>query len=187
MKNILKSFSIIVAIAAVAGGITYAIFSDTDTITGNTVGTATVELDAKGEAASGIVSKPIVATNLVPGEYTDDFRGALHNQSTVDVKLYMYLDNVVGDACDKINLTMTTGHAGGDEYARTILNNVALSSIDTPAERVEITGVPPFETAGPNITQVVRERAQLDPSADNTYQNKTCTWDEVFVAESIAP
>ena len=185
MKNIAKSLVIVVAVAAVASVATWAVFSFTDSITGNTVGTATVLLDAKGEAATGIVSKPIVASNLVPGQYTDYFRGALWNKSTVAVKLYMYLDNVTGAACDKINLTMTTGHAGGDEYARTILSDVPLANVTGAGYRVEITGVPPFATCGAGITQVVREKAQLDASAGNSYQNKTCTWDEVFVAESL--
>jgi hypothetical protein len=99
--------------------------------------------------------------------------------------MYMHVDNVTGAACDKINLQVTTGHAGSDagERARDV-HNAALLNIQGAGNRVEVTGIPPFATIGPNWTQVIQQRAQLDTSADDTYQNKTCTWDEVFVAET---
>lgn len=73
---------------------TYSFFSATDSIDGNTISTATVEIDAKGEAGQGVMAKPIATSNLVPGQYTEWARGAVWNKSTVPVRLYMYADNL---------------------------------------------------------------------------------------------
>ncbi|MFZ1735983.1 MAG: hypothetical protein IPJ67_02135 [Candidatus Moraniibacteriota bacterium] len=186
MKNIMKSLVIILAAVSVSGGATYSFFSATDSIDGNTISTATVEIDAKGEAGQGVMAKPIATSNLVPGQYTEWARGAVWNKSTVPVRLYMYADNLQGSACPLTNLTMTTGYAGGNERERTVYEG-KLTDIAGSVERVELTGNPPFATVPANWTQVVQQRAQLDDEADNGAQNQECTWDEIFVAESVAP
>jgi predicted ribosomally synthesized peptide with SipW-like signal peptide len=186
MKTIIKSLVLITAVAAVASVATWAVFSATDNIPNNTVGTATVSIDAKGEANSSTASKPINVSNLVPGQFTAWYRGGVVNNSTVPIKLYMYVDGLtVGGACDKINLQVTTGFAGSDagERARNVYNG-ALTGLVGAGNRVEVTGNPPFTAVPATWTQVIQQKAQLDSSADNTYQAKTCTWNEVFVGES---
>lgn len=186
MKSVMKSLVIILAAVSVSGGATYSFFSATDSIEGNTISTATVEIDAKGEAGQGVMAKPIATSNLVPGQYTDWARGAIWNKSTVPVRLYMYTDNLQGAACALTNLVVTTGNAGGNERERTVYEG-KLMDVAGSAERVELTGSVPFATVPDNWTQVVQQRAQLDESADNGSQNQECTWDEIFVAESVAP
>lgn len=188
MGNIIKSFVIILAAASVSGGATYSFFSASDTVSGNTISTAEIKLDAKGESSETTLAKPISAENLVPGQYTPWARGAIHNQSLVPVRFYLYIDNLDGAVCPLTNLTITTGHAGSDtsERARTIFQGSILE-IAGSANRIELTGTPPFQTVGANITQVIQQRAQLDESADNGSQDQECIWDEVFIAESVAP
>lgn len=186
MKKILVSVSIIAAIAAIVSGATYAYFTAQDTITGNTISTATVKIKASGEANSVTLPKPIQGTNLVPGQWTAWYRGAIFNQSSVPLKLYMYVDNLTGSACDKTVLQMTTGHAGGNEQERTIYNNW-LQNIAGVANKIEITGNPPFATVPAGWSQVVQQKAQLHDTADNAYVGTDCTWDEVFVGETVAP
>jgi hypothetical protein len=186
MTNIIKSLIIVIAVAAIAGGATYAgVFSAQDNIPGNTVSTATVVFDAHNFSGNKPIGTIPVVGGLVPGQFTSDGRAELYNKSEVPVKIYMYVTGLNGDACGKTNLEVKTGFAGGNETERTVLYN-ALTNIDSPAERVEVTGNPPFVTAGPNITQVIHQRAQLDSSADDSYQGKTCKWDEIFVAETVA-
>lgn len=186
MGNIMKSLVIIVAAVSVAGGATYSFFSATDSIDGNTISTATVEIDAKGESGQGVMAKPIATNNLVPGQWTDWARGAIWNKSTVPVRLYMYVDDLQGAACPLTNLKVTTGFAGGDERARIVYEG-KLNDLAGSMKRVEVTGNPPFATIPSTWTQVVQQKAQLDNAADNGAQNQSCTWNEVFVAESVAP
>ncbi len=186
MGSIVKSLAILLAAIAVTGGATYSFFSATDSIGGNTISTATVKIDAKGESGQGVMAKPVSTANLVPGEWSDWARGAVFNQSTVPVRLYMYVDNLQGAVCPLTNLTMTTGYAGGNERERMVYD-AKLIDLAGSAKRVEVTGNPPFPEVPAGWTQVVQQRAQLDGSADNNAQNQSCTWDEVFVAESVTP
>lgn len=188
MRNIVQSLVIIFAVLAVTGGATYSFFSASDSVTGNTISTATLSFDVEGQSSTGAIAKPIVATDLFPGAFTSWARAALINNSVMPVKLYMYVDNLDGSACPLINLVVTTGVSGDDttERARTVYSG-NIFDIAGDAERVEVTGTPPGVTLAGNSTQHVQQRAQLDPSAGNGTQNQGCTWDEFFVAESVAP
>jgi len=188
MKKIITSLIIILALGVAVTAATQAVFSDTGTIAGNTVSTATVDIDAMGESRGGIVEKPIVATGLVPGEYTDWARGVVFNKSgSTNVRVWMYVNNLTGD-CGKTNLRITTGHAsnGGIGERQYDVYNGALSGLQGSVNRQEVTGYifnsPNWLPA--NNSAVLQQQAQLDPSAGNGYQDTTCTWDEVFVAET---
>lgn len=178
------------AMLVAASTATFAVFNDSDVLGGSTISTATVDIDFRPEGASGYLLKPIVATNLVPGEWTDWFRGVVYNTSaSTDVRVYFYVANVSGAACPKTNLLVKTGHAGGNEQAISLYSG-PLSGVDSVGERVELTGPGKVfnPTLPPNTSLVVTQKGQLDSSADNTYQHTSCTWDEVFVAESyVAP
>jgi predicted ribosomally synthesized peptide with SipW-like signal peptide len=179
MKKIILG---VIAIALTVGGVSgaaYALFSDTKVIGANTIQSGTVTLDIVG-----LVNKPINATNMAPGNWTLDGKAGLYNTGSLPVRLYMYVDHVVGAACPKTNLRMKTGPAGGDEFARTIFYE-QLVNITGAGNRREVTGSPPFAILLPNWTQVVHQQAELDISADNTYKNTGCTWDEYFVAENV--
>jgi hypothetical protein len=98
----------------------------------------------------------------------------------------MYVDDVVGGACPKVNLNVDTGWAGtyAGEHTRNVLYE-NLANITGSGNRREVTGNPPFATLGANWSQVIWQKAQLDSSADDSYQGLGCSWTEYFVAESL--
>lgn len=101
----------------------------------------------------------------------------------------MYVDGVTGDACGSVNLQVFTGtnsDGSAAERANTLYNS-ALTSL-TLANRIEITGSgKPFDpTMGSGSVAAVQQRAQLDTNAPSTLMGKTCSWNEVFVAEASA-
>lgn len=164
-----------------------AVFSDTETIENNTVATATVDIDLRA-LGSGEIDKPFDVEGLVPGAYSDWGRVEVYNTiPSTDVRVFFFVKDVTGAACPKINLDLRTGHAGSDagERALTVYSG-ALNGVKGAGNRVEITG--PGMIFNPvlhaNWTAVVQQRAQLDTSAGNAYQNTACTWTEVFVAET---
>ncbi len=182
MKKIIISLSIIGAVAAVASIATYAVFTAEDSVTGNTISSATVTLDVHNFSGN----KPINTSNMLPGDWTPDGRAELYNTGSVPMNVYMYVENMQGAACDKTNLKVMTGWAGGDEQVHQLYNG-PLSGLDGAGHRIETTVNPPFDQLDANWSQVIHQQAQLDSSAGNTYQNKSCTWDEIFVGETINP
>jgi hypothetical protein len=127
----------------------------------------------------------------MPGEFSDWARGIVFNEAdSENVRLYMYVDNVEGEACPKINLDVRTGHAanGADSEQQFVVYSGLISGITGAENRKEITGgdAPKVFNAPnylpPNTSAVIQQRVQLDPSATEAHQG-TCTWDEVFVAE----
>ncbi len=182
MKKILLSLVTLFAVGAMTAGASQAVFSASADIPNNVVTAGTVTLVAHNFTENKPIGK--IPSSLTPGAWTPEGRAELYNTGTVPVHLYMYVDNVTGDACAKTNLAVYTGYAGGDEHARTVLYN-SLTNLTGSANRVQVTGNPPFATLGPNITQVIWQKAQLDSSANDWYQGKGCQWTEYFVAESL--
>lgn len=183
MKKILLSLVTVFGIAAIVVGSAKAVFSAQGTIVGNTISSATVTLQVHNFSGN----KPVNTSSLVPGQWAPDGRAELYNTGNVPVKVYMYAANVAGAACDKTNLKVSTGYAGGNETLN-VLYNGSLQGINGPSNRFETTAGVPFNSSlGANISQVIHQQAQLDSSADNAQQNTSCTWDEVFVAENVTP
>ncbi len=187
MKKMFISLALITAMLVSSVGATMAVFSDQGKILGNSFSTATVNIDLRA-LGSGQISKPISLTGMIPGMWSDWGRVEVYNESnSTPVKAYFYVENLSGAACNKVNLKLATGHAGSlvSESAITIYDG-ALSGIAGAGNRVAISGPGMIfnPTIPVNTTAVVTQRAQLDATASNAYQNTTCTWDEVFVAET---
>src|SRR5690606_25827227 len=115
-------------------------------------------------------------------------RVEVYNESdSSPVKVFFYVTNITGGACAKVNLEVRTGHAGtlAGETAMTI-HSGNIYDFNGAGNRKEVTG--PGRVFNPtlpvNTTAVVTQRAQLDLSADNAQMNSSCTWDEIFVAET---
>ena len=117
MKRILMSLLVVGVVASSVVAATQAVFSSTGYIAGNTMTSASVNLVVHNFSAN----KPIgtIPANLVPGEWTPWGRAELYNTGNVSVRVYMYLDSMAG-TCDKTNLRVTTGYAGGDEKLRNV-------------------------------------------------------------------
>lgn len=181
MRKVVFSLFMAVMAGLLTIGATQAVFSDTGYIVGNTIASGSVDLTVHNFSGN----KPINSKLLAPGEFTEWGRAELFNTGSLPVRVYMYVDELAGNACGFTNLQVATGHAGGNETERNIYNG-ALSGLEGEGKRVEVTGNPPFGVLNPNITQVIQQRAQLDPQADNSAQGESCAWREVFVAENIS-
>jgi hypothetical protein len=179
----------LIAIAAVSTlvvGTARAVFNDSSVFGSNTITTAKVEIDTRSEPM-GRLPKPLNVSGLVPTQWTNWARGIVFNTAnSTNIRLYMYLDNINGTACDKTNLQVYTGHAnnGNDSERGWVLMNGLLSSYSGAGNRVEITGKVFNPTMPTNNSAVLQQRAQLDGTAGDIYQGTSCTWDEVFVAET---
>lgn len=68
MKNIIKSLLIIVAIAAIAGGATYAYFMSQASVTNNTFSTGTLEIQLRNANATGHAITGFTTPNMKPGD-----------------------------------------------------------------------------------------------------------------------
>lgn len=103
-------------VAAAALGATYAAWQASDTITGNTISTAELEIDAVGVASYGAVSKPIFAEDVLPGyKSAPAERAEITNNSSVALDLYFYIDDVTGidtGACDAVALAWRASTPG---------------------------------------------------------------------------
>ncbi len=196
MKKIALSLVTIFAVVAMVAGATRAVFSDQATIPGNTISTATIDLVAGGEARPGVLPKPLNASLLVPGQWTDWGRGILRNNTQpnppdwdnqyppfLDVYMYVEITQNERGVCDKVNLKVTTGHADYNERDVSVYNGPLLN---LTTERVKVNNAgSPFPGGIPRgWSQVIQQQAQLANTAGDEYQGKTCTWNEVFVAET---
>ena len=181
MRRIVLSLFMVIAVGLFTIGATQAVFSDTGYIVGNTIASGSVDLTVHNFSGN----KPIDTQALAPGEFTPWGRAELFNTGNLPVRVYMYVDQLEGNACGAVNLEVATGHAGGNETERNVYNG-SLNGLLGEGNMVEVTGIPPFDILNPNITQVIQQRAQLSLDADNEVQGESCTWREVFVAESVA-
>lgn len=188
MFAIFKSIFVLFVMLSIVGGSTYAVFSAHDSISGNKISTAQLHFRAEGVAGESSLSKPIDAEGLMPGMYTEWARAALHNESVVPVHVFFFVENLSGSACPFLNLVLATGTSGSDLGEQSqVMYSGSIGDISGSSNRVEISGNSVWEKLEGNTTQHIQQRAQLDVTADNNAQGESCTWDEVFVAETILP
>jgi spore coat-associated protein N len=92
MKNITKSLLMITAVAALAIGGTVAYFSDTETSTGNTFTTGTVDINVNGSSWSQ--QSPYAIKDMKPG-YTDYINFKINNTGTNPANVWKKLSSMV--------------------------------------------------------------------------------------------
>jgi predicted ribosomally synthesized peptide with SipW-like signal peptide len=208
-KRVLLAGAVIAAVAALALGATYAAWQASDSITGNTVGTAELAIDAVGVAVPGTDPKPIIASNILPGWKSPAAeRAEITNNSTVPLDLYFYVENLVGEpgACDAVALAWRASTPGdgsnflgygttGDvaTYEATLAGTIAsytpdpvtpglltlIENLEGPANAVKIANA--NNGFGPDQTIAIRQLAHFATDAAYPTHAGTCTWTEVFV------
>jgi len=183
MRKILASVLTIVALVGSVGGVAFAIFSDTASIPGNTISTGAIDIGLSGSGAEQ-TPQPIVATGLMPGDWSDWKKYLITNNSNENIKLYFYVTDVSGDACVKTNLEIATGPQNGNEFQFLVYNS-GINNIKGIDNKVEITGSERVfdPVMMPDDVADVHMRAGLDLSANNNQSNEACTWTGVFYAE----
>jgi predicted ribosomally synthesized peptide with SipW-like signal peptide len=92
MNSIIKSLFVVVAVAAVAGGATYSIFTDTQTATGNTFSSGTLSLTTNN--AQGVTHTYSVS-NLKPGSWDAAGQVELKNTGSIDGHAWFEVKNIV--------------------------------------------------------------------------------------------
>ena len=171
------------------------LWSDSQTITGNTVQAGTVSLDLRSMQNKPISSNLVIGDpihgvgGLLPGESTDPGRVDVYNDGTREQKQYMHVDNINGALCSYVSLTLGRDLDGGTITFNENIGTYPLSSLNGSGNRVEVGrdfggGIVPD-----NFTTQVSQKATLHASTPNSFNGTgaTCTWDEVFTAEQVAP
>lgn len=105
MKSIIKSLAIIVAVAAVAGGATYAYFSSTASVTNNTYSTGTLDIQLRNANDTSHAITGFTVSNMKPGDCVEKTFAVLNydsphfaGTSTLDAKyLKISATNFAGD------------------------------------------------------------------------------------------
>jgi len=191
LKKIALSFATLATTILMVTAASKAVFSDEDNFSGNQINAALVNIDARSETGNNParLPKPIIANSLIPGQFSDWARGIIFNQAdSTNVRVWMYAVNIDGYACPKVNLEVWTGHAadGADSERSYKIFDSNIFNLNGSSNRVEITNhvftSPNWLPA--NTSAVIQQRAGLDSSANNDFQSKSCTWDEIFVAET---
>ena len=173
-RKILASALVVISLMSAVGGSALAIFSDTESIQGNTISTGSVDIELTGDF------NPITAQNLNPGDWSEWQRVEVDNNSNGPVKLYFYVTDLNGAACGDTMLELATGPLAGDEMAYHFYNsNIGL--INGSNNRVEVTGYVFNPSMPAGETAVVHMRAGLGLGASE--MNADCDWTGVFVAD----
>lgn len=113
MMKLLKGLSLIAAVAAIAGGATYAYFSDVETSTGNTITAGTLDLSADGNNGTQPVKFTLgVNDGVVPGGH-GTIKYALKNEG--DVPGYIDVHEVTVVNTEGLNPEPETNTTGAGE------------------------------------------------------------------------
>lgn len=172
---------LITALSVTVAGSAFALFRDSESIPGNTISTGTVDIALSN--GMGQFPSPIVANNLMPGEYSDWSRIKVTNSSSTKVKLYFYVTDLIGSACEGTALELKTGLHGGNEHAFTVFNS-NIEEIKGIDNRVEITGHVFDPDMAVGAVAAVKLRAGISEDADNNSMGDSCSWTGVFVGEA---
>ena len=184
MKKILISLSAVIGVAALVSAATYAAFSDTVTVEGNVVTTATINLEQNNDGyPHGYEFKPIVASNVYPGSSVGPEYIGLDNNSAAPLKVSFYADvpDDEGNMCEAYTLKVEVYPFAHPELATTAYNSL-LSGVDSPEEAVVLNA-----SLAADARMTVKQTLTLSSEVGNEYQGKTCAWNEQFVGETIAP
>lgn len=194
-KKVLLGLGVIGFIAAVVAGATYAAWQASDEITGNTVSTAVLSIDASGVGTDNSDPAPINFAGALPGDISSpEDRAIITNNSDVALDLYMYFENTEEATCAATKVAWQSSVAGGGpvlfgypigplpDDVGTIagvgdFNFTIAQSLEGPSY-VQLADSADFE---PGETVALRELAGLATDADYGTHSGTCQWKEVFV------
>lgn len=192
--RVLLAVAAIVAVAALALGATYAAWQATDSISGNTVSTASLSITAAGAAAYSLDASPIEWENALPGETSAPAnRAEITNNSSIALDLYMYLEPVAG-TCTATKLAWRSGVAGSGIFDYGYLG-AEPTNVGTKAgagdDNFELVGalagvanhvmVADSTKFVPGAVIALQEIAGIATDADYPADAGTCEWTEVFV------
>lgn len=112
MKNIIKGLSVIVAVAGIAGGLTYAYFSDTEAVTGNTFTAGKLDLDLGAGTPL-----PFSVSDVVPGQSGKGKVTLTNTTGSIDGNLDVKIANFVQYENDLTEPELHPGYGTADYEA----------------------------------------------------------------------
>lgn len=173
LRRILLSLFIITALVISTVKGTQALFSDADSVNGNTVTTARLSIDARA-----VINKPLGDLLLLPGTWGDPGTVDLYNDGNAPQRQWMYVENISGALCDYVQLKIGYSYAAANSFD-VVFGTYSLSSLNGAANAREVGRSNPIQA---NITTRLVQQPYVDASTPNTLQASTCSWDEVFAA-----
>lgn len=196
MKNITKSLLMITAVAALAIGGTVAYFSDTETSTGNTISTGTIDI-----SIGGTQTTPYELEDMKPG-YTDYMNFTINNvgsnPANVWKKLYGFnttrendeTEYAVGDPVDLQNAIIYDLAVKVYDASQ---NLIWFQTIYTDSDGKTLADVYGSETGDGILLGMIPSKGYMevtqsyymDPNADNRYQGEKMTFDMDLYAEQL--
>jgi predicted ribosomally synthesized peptide with SipW-like signal peptide len=176
MKNIIKSLVIVIAVAAIAGGASYAYFTSTVTVGTNTfsAGTLVIKVDSAPSTFG------FTLTNAIPGSCTGrsvTINNNVAGTGTVDVsELVMNINENIKDLCPALTLKVDAARTGYHSGTAINLYNGDLNSIPADLSLFpagQWTSLP-VGAQQDLYLQACFPKANSDQSF---YQGKSCTFD----------
>jgi len=187
MKNIIKSLVVVVAVAAVASIATYAIFTSTASVTGNSVATGTLKISINKAG-----NKPVSIANMKPGDTGAWGWMDVINVGSLPAYYFFYVDNPVGtpdgNLWDVLKIELRNSGSGATDIDRCNNGNVMydnlVKNLYGMANKINTTdfayGSGSQMPAG--WSQRICQRVYLTSDVDNSVQGRTLTFDEVMYA-----
>jgi len=187
--KIIKSLIIIVAMAAMASGATSAVFSDQETISGNTFATGTLDLEL-----NNLVGKPFEVTGAYPGYISPWAHMDLSNVGSLPFESYLWLNHTSDSPGLYAALKIDLHDSGADLVCGngddTSIYSGLLSGITGPGLRTQTSdnyfaavGTPGNDNIIPRSAQRVCQRLELPSTASDALQGKTTAFSEIVKAE----
>ena len=194
---ILSGASLVFLGVLVAGG-TYAAWTDTQEIEGNTLSTGNLSIALVGEEGREEIDadalKPLQGENMFPGHKTDKFFQGIENESSIAVDLYLEIE-IYGDGyqdiCRDMELTLWSQRdEAGVEEDPVELGTYTIYDLSQYGDTapVKLTGVETdpdgagFWNLPEGWVMNLIQQAKLVDDARNESQGKTCEFTEVIIA-----
>lgn len=182
--KIFKSLFVVLAMAAMVVGATSAIFTDTDSVVGNTFSTGTLDI-----VVNEGTNKPMSVSGMLPGDSISGWFDA-YNQGSLEAEYWFYIDNVTGDTAlrDALQIELKDGGYTGACDGPTIYTGPLSALIGSANQNMTSdNNVHAGSTnGGDNIragwTQRICQTVTLPSTAGNEVQGQTVTFDEVMYA-----
>jgi hypothetical protein len=175
MKKLLAIFLSLFLIGTFTVVFGYAIFKDSAVLG---VSMSIADFDVDDLVLNILEGKPIDSPYLLPEEWSEYGIVEVRSNSTLPINYYMYVTETDGNICPVANIQLEVATELEDAWEE--VYNGDLEDIRGNNDRV-LLGMSP---SAPHSSLYIRQRVQLDSSADSNDEGKPCLWDEVFRAEN---
>ena len=175
-KNIYLTL-IILLVLMLTANTALSVLADSAVLTNLTLSTADFEIQGP---LTILENKPINVENFVPGQWSDYGRLRIVNNTEHPVNFYTYVSNTDGNVCPELNIMLEISDNGEEGWE--LVYEGELEEIRGNNDRIPLTINEDFS----KDSIFLRQRVQLDESADKNDQGKECLWNEVFRLENDA-